>query len=113
MNFGADTWWIVAGAVTIAISIIGFFLKRTMNTQDEHERAIKEIREKYATNEKLTEVRNGLSENVKKTQLDIEDIKERMLTKQDYYRLQTQTEQKIDKIYDLLLKYHGGGHENG
>lgn len=111
MNFGADTWWIVAGAVTVAISVIGFFLKRTMNTQDMHSKDINKIKLTYVTKDELKEVKSGLSDDIKKTQSDVKEIKEQMLMKQDYYRLQTQTEQKIDKIYDLLLKYHGGGHD--
>ena len=94
MNFGQDTWWIICMIATVVIAIIGFFLKRTMTTQDMHSRDINEIKQTYVTKDELKEV------------------KERMLTKQDYYRLQTQTEKKIDKIYDLLLKHHGGGCDN-
>lgn len=111
MNFGADTWWIVTGVATVAIAIIGFFLKRTMNTQDAHSKDINRIKLTYVTKEELKETRDGLSADIKLTQSDVKEIKEQMLSKQDYYRLQTQTEQKIDKIYDLLLQHHGGGHD--
>lgn len=112
MNFGQDTWWIICMIATVVIAIIGFFLKRTMTTQDMHSRDINEIKQTYVTKDELKEVKSGLSADIKKTQSDVEEIKERMLTKQDYYRLQTQTEKKIDKIYDLLLKHHGGGRDD-
>lgn len=96
MNFAPDTWWIVGTAITIAITIIGYFLKRTISKQDKHEEDINKIKLTYVTKDELKEVKDN-----------VEDIKERMLTKQDYYRLQTQTEQKIDKIYDVLIKNRG------
>ena len=107
MNFGADTWWIICTITTVVIAIIGFFLKRTMNTQDTHSKDINRIKLTYVTKEELKESKEGLSADIKLTQADVKEIKEQMLSKQDYYRLQTQTEQKIDKIYDLLLKQRG------
>lgn len=107
MNFGADTWWIICTITTVVIAIIGFFLKRTMNTQDTHSKDINRIKLTYVTKEELKETKEGLSADIKLTQVDVKEIKEQMLSKQDYYRLQTQTEQKIDKIYDLLLKQRG------
>ncbi len=107
MNFGADTWWIVATVVTIAVGVIGFFLKRTMSTQDTHDKEINKIKQTYVTRDELREVKNGLSEEIKVTQADVKEIKEQLLPKSDYFRLQQQTENKIDKIYDLLLTRRG------
>ena len=65
MEFGADTWWLVGLAVTIAIGIIGYFLKRTMSKQDQHEADINHIKLTYVTKEefKVKVHLKGLGEN--------------------------------------------------
>ena len=47
MEFGADVWWLVSLGITAVTSVIGFFLKRTMAKQDEHEKDINEIKRKF------------------------------------------------------------------
>ena len=49
MNFGADTWWIFGLGISIAMAIIGFFLKRTITQTDDHEKSINEIKRTYVT----------------------------------------------------------------
>lgn len=110
MSFGADVWWIVVLAVGAGLSIIGFFLKRTMHTQDSHSEEIEYIKRSYVTKDELREVKTELTQGLKKTQSDVEEIKERMLTRDEFYRTQNQTEGKIDKIYDLLISRSGGLH---
>lgn len=55
MNFGTDTWWIVATAATIVIGIISYFLKRTITKQDKHEEDINHIKMTYVTRDQLRE----------------------------------------------------------
>ena len=43
MNFAADTWWLFGLIISGAIAIISFFLKRTINEADRHDKEIKEI----------------------------------------------------------------------
>lgn len=109
MNFGADTWWLVGTAVTIAIGIISYFLKRTMSKQDEHDKDINQIKLTYVTKDELKELKDETNSDLKKLQADVEEIKDKSLTKADFYRLQSNTDSKIDKIYDLLIKLNGGG----
>ena len=59
MEFGADTWWIVATAATIAVGIISYFLKRTMNKQDRHEEDINHIKLTYVTRDQLKEFKDA------------------------------------------------------
>ena len=92
MEFGADTWWLVGLAVTIAIGIIGYFLKRTMSKQDQHEADINHIKLTYVTT------------SMDKLQKDVEEIKENTLSKADFYRSQAKTDDKMDKIYDMLIE---------
>ena len=107
MSFGTDVWWLLVLAVGAGLSIIGFFLKGTLHTQDSHGEEIEHIKRSYVTKEELREVKTELKQGLKKTQSDVEEIKERMLTKDEFYRTQNQTEAKIDKIYDLLISRGG------
>lgn len=111
MEFGEDTWWIVGTAVTIAIGTISYFLKRTMSKQDKHEEDINHIKLTYVTKDELKEVKEETTTGINKLQKDVEEIKDKSLTKADFYRLQTNTDNKIDKIYDLLIKMGGGKNE--
>lgn len=111
MEFGADTWWIAATAATIAIGIISYFLKRTMFRQDRHEDDINHIKLTYVTKDELKELKEETSSGLEKLQKDVEEIKDNTLTKADFYRLQSGTDNKIDKIYDLLIKMGGGKNE--
>ena len=112
MNFTADTWWLFGLIVTGAIAIIGFFLKRTINEADRHDKEIKEIQLSYVTKDELKDVKNDLNKSIGKLQTDVEQIKESCLTKPDFYRSQMQTDKKIDKIYDLPIKQQMEGSGN-
>ncbi len=108
MNFTADTWWLFGLIVMGAIAIIGFFLKRTINQTDRHDKEIKEIQLSYVTKDELKDIKSDLNKNVERLQADVDLIKENFIPKADFYRLQTQSDKKIDKIYDLLIKRDGG-----
>lgn len=111
MEFGADTWWIVAAAAGMAVGIISYFLKRTMSKQDRHEEDISHIKLTYVTKDELKELKEETANGIGKLQKDVEEIKDNTLTKADFYRLQSNTDNKIDKIYGLLLKMGGGQNE--
>ncbi len=141
MNFDAGTWWVVAGIAGIAITIITYFLKRTISKVDEHDKDIGQVKQTYATVSKVDELDKDISQikqlcasvskieehskdinHIKQTYVteaklesvraDIKEIKENALTKADFYRVQQVSdrkvegmEQKIDKMYMLLMKY--------
>ena len=107
MNFGADTWWIVATAATIVIGIISYFLKRTITKQDKHEEDINHIKMTYVTRDQLREFKEETNSVLDKLQKDVESIKDNTLTKADFYRLQAATDKKLDKMYDLILEIRG------
>lgn len=118
MEFGADTWWIISTAATVAIGIISYFLKRTMSKQDRHEEDINHIKLTYVTRDQLKEFKDETNNGLGKLQRDIEDIKENALKKADFIRQQANTERmierlekntdkKLDSIYDIVLKIGG------
>ena len=107
MEFGADTWWIVATAATIVVGVISYFLKRTMSKQDENERDIKHIQLTYVTKEEFKDYKDETSGGISKLQKDVESIKDNTLTKADFYRLQSATDKKLDKLYELMIEIRG------
>ena len=104
MEFGTDTWWLVGLAVTIVIGIIGYFLKRTMSKQDQHEADINHIKLTYVTKEEFKELKSDTATSMDKLQKDVEEIKVNTLSKADFYRSQAKTDDKMDKIYDMLIE---------
>lgn len=107
MSFEPGVWWLITVIVTVVIGIIGFFLRRTMTRQDKHDDDIEHIKLTYVTKDDLKEVKDDFKASTDKLQKDVEEIKDKCLTKRDYIERQTQTEARLNQIYDLLLK--GGG----
>ena len=89
---------IVQLALTCGIGVVAFFLKRTISELDECKRNITEIKSRYALSSEL--------EDCKK---DIAKIKEDYITKEDFFREQTENRRELDKIMDILLEIKGGG----
>lgn len=107
MEFGADTWWIVATVWAIVVGVIAYFLKRTINKQDKHEEDINHIKLTYVTRDQLKEFKEETNSVLGKLQQDVEAIKDNTLTKADFYRLQAATDKKLDKLYDLMIEIRG------
>ena len=103
MEFGADAWWLVSLGITAVTSVIGYFLKRTMSKQDEHEQSINHIKLTYVNKEELKEVKTDVNQGLTKLQQDVEDIKANNLTRKEFMQVQSKIEDKIDKIYDSLI----------
>lgn len=104
MNFGADTWWLFGLIVAGAITIIGFFLKRTINQTDEHDKSINEIKRTYVTKDEMKDLKSDVNKTISKLQTDVEQIKDTCLTKKDFYANQNRLEAKIDKQNELILE---------
>lgn len=103
MNFGADVWWLVSLGITAVTSVIGYFLKRTMTKQDEHEKDINEIKRTYVNKDELKEFKNDVNKGLDKLQQDVDSIKSNTLTRKEFMQSQNKLESKIDKMYDLLI----------
>lgn len=84
-------------ALTCGIGAITFFLKRTISELDECKKVITEIKSDYTSTSEL--------EDCKK---DIARIKEDYITKEDFFREQTENRRKLDRIMDILLEIKGG-----
>lgn len=109
-NMVIDISLILGTCVTAVVAVISYFLKRTIGTVDRHDQAINHIQMTYVTKDELKDVKGELKGSLDKVSSDVEEIKENCLSKRDYYRLQNKTEEKIDKMYDLLLQMNGGNH---
>ncbi|MEE0739608.1 DUF948 domain-containing protein [Ruminococcoides bili] len=112
MNFTADTWWLFGLIVTGAIAIIGFFLKRTINEADRHDKEIKEIQLSYVTKDELKDVKNDVNKSIGKLQTDVEQIKDTCLTKKDYYNSINEVKEEIKTQNKLIMELIRGGKRN-
>ena len=69
MNFATDTWWLFGLIISGAIAIISFFLKRTINEADRHDKEIKEIQLSYVTKGELKDVKTDVNKSISKLML--------------------------------------------
>ncbi len=94
-------FFIITTAITIALGIIGYFLKRTMDRLDKNDAAVQEMREaqytladKYATKAEVAEIKSAMQ----KLSDNVDYIKEHTTKNEDFIRVMTRLENKIDNF---------------
>ncbi len=124
-GISTEMWWIITTVAGLAIGTIIYFLKRTMNKVDSHDKDITDIKLTYVTKTELNELKGDVAGGIEKLEKDVSGIKDKYLTKDDFYRtqaatdkkldrMQAITDQKLDRLYDLLLKIsQKGGNDIG
>ena len=92
-------YYAITTVIGIAIGIISYFLKRTIDRNDKNEAMIQELREdhfmlseKYATKAEVNEIKA----NMQKLNDSIDYIKEHATKNEDFIRVMTRLESKID-----------------
>lgn len=93
--------FVICTVITAFLGIVAYFLKRTMDRSDKQEREIADLRDryaqlsdKYATKEEVREIK----ENMRKLADDIGFIKENSVRNDEFIRLITRLENKIDNL---------------
>lgn len=94
-------YFVITTVITIAIGIISYFLKRTIDRSDKIEADVQELREaqymlseKYATKAEVAEIKTAMQ----KLTDNIDYIKEHTTKNEDFIRVMTRLESKIDNI---------------
>ena len=92
-------FYVITTAITIAIGIITYFLKRTIDRNDKLEENVQEIREmqftlseKYATKAEVAEIKATMQ----KLNDSLDYIKEHTTKNEDFILVMTRLESKID-----------------
>ncbi len=92
----------ITTAITIALGIISYFLKRTIDRSDKLEESVQELKEsqftlsdKYATKAEVAEIKAAMQ----KLSDNIDYIKEHTTKNEDFIRVMTRLESKIDNYY--------------
>ncbi len=93
----------ITTAITIAIGIISYFLKRNIDRSDKLEESVQELKEsqftlsdKYATKAEVAEIKAAMQ----KLSDNIDYIKEHTTKNEDFIRVMTRLESKIDNYYN-------------
>jgi len=88
--------------ITIAIGVISYFLKRTIDRSDKLEETVQELKEaqftlsdKYATKAEVAEIKAAMQ----KLSDNVDYIKEHTTKNEDFIRVMTRLESKIDNYY--------------
>lgn len=96
---------------TLCIGVIGYFLKRTMSRVDKTEEDVHHIKLTYVTTDQLRDFKGEVKADISGLEKDVKEIKEKCLTKDDFYRSQMDVNKKIDQIMEILLKRNGGNRD--
>lgn len=95
-------YFAVTTIITIAIGVISYFLKRTIDRSDKLEETVQELKEaqftlsdKYATKAEVAEIKAGMQ----KLSDNVDYIKEHTTKNEDFIRVMTRLESKIDNYY--------------
>ncbi|MCM1055882.1 MAG: hypothetical protein NC394_10225 [Bacteroides sp.] len=102
--------------ITAVVGVVGFFLKRTMNRQDdfatkedigriekevdEHKQDIKTLNDKYVTKAELQEIKRDISD----MRSDIDFVKSNSIGREDFFRNITELKDDIKALKDFLMK---------
>jgi uncharacterized protein Yka (UPF0111/DUF47 family) len=121
MAFDAGTWWLIGTLLTGLLGIVGALVSRSIFKElDKHAGDIKEVRENYTTREQhdndvkdlrkeMKDIRLEMRSEIQQLSEDISEIKENCLRKEDFIRVTTSLEHKLDRLNDYLI----GGSKNG
>ena len=97
-------YFVITTVITIAIGIISYFLKRTIDRSDKTESDLQELREdqymlseKYATKAEVAEIKATMQ----KLTDNIDYIKEHTKKNEDFIRVMTRLESKIDNYQQM------------
>lgn len=92
-------YFAITTLITIAIGVISYFLKRTIDRSDKLEETVQELRDsqftlsdKYATKAEVAEIKAAMQ----KLSDNIDYIKEHTTKNEDFIRVMTRLESKID-----------------
>lgn len=95
-------YFVITTAITIALGVIGYFLKQTIDRLSKAELSNQELREsqytlseKYATKAEVAEIKATMQ----KLTDNIDYIKEHTTKNEDFIRVMTRLESKIDNYY--------------
>jgi methyl-accepting chemotaxis protein len=113
MEFTADTWWLFGLIVSAVLAIISFFLKRTINQVDKHDKSINEIKRTYVTKDELKDLKADTNRSIERLQADVEQIKDTCLTKRDFYASINEVKDENKRQNDLIIDLLKGGNKIG
>ncbi|MDL2294902.1 hypothetical protein LJC60_09825 [Ruminococcaceae bacterium OttesenSCG-928-D13] len=125
-------WTVICILASIALAVIGYFVKGLLKkpekhegdihqiqldyaTKDEvkaHDRDINHIKQTYVSKDELKEFKAEMRSETRKLTESVDEIKKNYLTKSDYLHYQARTEDKLETMYRILLEMKGG-HGNG
>ncbi|MEG1275642.1 MAG: hypothetical protein RSD27_08125 [Ruthenibacterium sp.] len=126
MSFDAGTWWLVGILLTALLGVVGALIGRSVFKKiDETSVDIKNIKQDYTPRTvhvselkevreelkgEMRHVRDELKSETRKLASDVEDIKENCLRKDDFIRLLSGLERKVDRLMEMQMN---GGNRNG
>lgn len=86
-------------AITTAVGIIAYFLRRTISDVDTNTSDIKEIKERYATKDSIKSVETKL-DDIKK---DLNEVQVNYIPKSDFMAEMDKIDRKLDRMTEIII----------
>lgn len=86
-------------AITTAVGIIAYFLRRTISDVDTNTNDIKEIKERYATKDSIKSVETKL-DDIKK---DLNEVQVNYIPKSDFMAEMDKIDRKLDRMTEIII----------
>lgn len=113
--------WVITTVLTLGISVITYFLKRTMGQVDKHSEEIRKMESEQITKVDLKESTDELKRDIRQIREDytpkethqkdfdecrgdIKQIRADYLTKDDFIREMNKMDRKLDQMLDIMIK---------
>ena len=93
---------IITLIITTVVSIIGFFLKRTMGRVDKCEERLEEIPNKYESAKQHAKDIADFKEELKGVKADVKTISNDFLKKEDFVRKMSEIDTKFERLEDKI-----------
>lgn len=113
--------YIITTVIGLVISVIAYFLKRTMNQVDKQGEENQQLKNECVSKADMKESTEELKRDIRQIREDytpkethqrnfdecrkeIKEIRENYLTKEDFVREISKMDQKLDRVLDLLIE---------
>ncbi len=97
--------WVIQSATMLGIGVIGYFLKTTVTEMKEQIKL---------NNQRVDQTEEKMEKKIVELKKELEDLRSDLpfiyVTREDFIRTMNNVDNKLDKIYDGMLK---GGSGNG
>ena len=94
--------YIFTTAITLALSVIGYFLKRTMAKLDSNEGRISNVEKNYESSQAHSDDMREIKTDVENISKSVSAFRDNYVSKEEFVRSISEMNRKFDRVHDKL-----------